>query len=328
MNLRGPAGDAASAKPDHAAARPWKGLDTSQMPVFIGYDQVERMVAALLETAADWHPDAVVGIVRGGLVPAAMAAGILALPLAFVGHDAATGAVIWIGPPPCGRRILLVDDCCSSGSTLHHTRMALCAEGRECLTLVVVHDPDTVRHMPDLSYPMRELFRLPWERGEATPTGRAAKASGTRTEHGAEAPFVGLGLDEALLARIALGLGASHRLPRLPPKRAVLISELPESERTRIAVSLAATPYRRLPLECRPESIAGDKDSVARLKAETATRWGCTHFIECDAEQAIEISAHAPHLIVTWWSAASGRGWTVGAAAQPEAALDRGRPTP
>ncbi len=35
-----------------AAPRPWKGLDTSQMPVFIGYDQVERMVAALLDTAA------------------------------------------------------------------------------------------------------------------------------------------------------------------------------------------------------------------------------------------------------------------------------------
>ena len=50
------------------AARPlaWKGLDTSQMPVFIGYDQVERMVAALTETAAAWQPDAVVGIARGG----------------------------------------------------------------------------------------------------------------------------------------------------------------------------------------------------------------------------------------------------------------------
>ena len=34
----------------HAAApRPWKGLRTDRMPVFIGYDQVERMVAALLE---------------------------------------------------------------------------------------------------------------------------------------------------------------------------------------------------------------------------------------------------------------------------------------
>ena len=303
-----------------ATPRPWKGLDTSQMPVFIGYDQVERMIAALLESAMDWHPDAVVGIARGGVVPAAMAAGILALPLAFVGHDPVTGAVTWIGPPASGRRILLVDDCCSSGNTLRQTRAALCDEGRDCLTLVVVHDPDTVRHMPDLSYPMRALFRLPWERGEATPTGRAAKITGTRDEHGAEAPFVGLGLDETLLARLATEHD-KQMAPRLPPTRAVLISGLPEAERTRIRASLAMTSYRDFPLECRPDSIAADKPSVARLKAETATRWGCTHFIECDAEQAIEISSHAPHLIVTWWSVEAGRGWIIGAAAQSDAAV-------
>ena len=83
----------------------WKGLDTSRMPVFIGYDQVERMVAALLERAAAWAPDAVVGLARGGVVPAAMAAGILALPLSFVGHDKTTDAIDWIGPPATGRRI-------------------------------------------------------------------------------------------------------------------------------------------------------------------------------------------------------------------------------
>lgn len=288
---------------------PWKGLDTSKMPVFIGYDQVERMVAALLETATPWRPDAVVGIARGGVVPAAMAAGILALPLAFVAHDTNTGIVSWVGPPAPGNRILLVDDCCSTGTTLHRARAMLCDEKRDCLTLVVVHDPDVVQHLPDLSYPMRELFRLPWERGEATPTGRAAKRSRTRDEPGAEAPFVALGFDAVPPAK----------LPRLPPGRAVLVSGMPEAERTPLLALLAVTPYRELPLELRPDSVAGDKHSLARFKAEVATRWGCTHFIECDAEQAIEISGHAPHLIVTWWSADRARGWTVGAAAQSPA---------
>jgi hypothetical protein len=299
-----------------ATAQPaWKGLDTSQMPVFLGYDQVERMVAALLETATRWQPDAVVGLARGGIVPAAMAAGILALPLAFVAHDKATGAVTWIGAPAPGRRVLLVDDCCSSGHTLQRARVTLCAEGRECLTLVVVHDPDTIRHLPDLSHPMRALFRLPWERGEATPTGRAAKASGRNLDHRAEAPFVGLGMDETMLATLNTGL------PRLPSERAVLISGLPVSARGRISAALAASPYRRLPLECRPDATAGDSMSVARFKAEAATRWGCTHFVEADADQAIVIAGHAPHLIVTWWSIAAGRGWTIGAAAQPRTAL-------
>ncbi len=314
--------------PSDVGIRPaWKGLDTSRMPVFIGYDQVERMVAALLETAAAWRPDEVVGIARGGLVPAMMAAGILALPLSFVRHDRDTGEVTWIGPPAGGSRLLVVDDCCSSGNTLHSARAKLRGEGRECLTLVVVHDPDTIRHMPDLSHPMRELFRLPWERGEATPTGRAAKASGATTDHRAEAPFVGLALNNALLAKLAAGSrdlasdpGVRDGLPRMPPGRGVLISELPEFQRVRIAAVLAGTPYRHFPLECEIEPIPGDKHSAARRKAEIATRWGCTHFVECDAEQAIAIAGHAPHLIVTWWSIERVQGWTVAAAAQPDTA--------
>jgi hypoxanthine phosphoribosyltransferase len=293
----------------------WKGLDTSVMPVFLGYDQVERMIAALLDAAAAWQPDEVVGLARGGLVPASMAAGILALPLSFLGHHKTAGTVSWIGRPASGRRILLVDDCCSSGDTLHLARTTLLSEGRECLTLVVVHDPDTIRHKPDLSHPMRALFRLPWERGEATPTGRAAKASGANLDPSVEAPFVALGLDETLLAKMATG----QAIPRFSLARTVLISGLPVSEHVRISAALSPTPYGHLPLEFRQDTTDGDNNAVARFKAEAATRWGCTHFIDCDAEQAIEISAHAPHLIVTWWSAEAARGWTIGAAAQPAA---------
>ena len=292
------------------------------MPVFLGYDQVERLIAALLDAASAWHPDAVVGIARGGLVPAAMAAGILALPLSMISHDATTGAVSWIGPPASGRRILLVDDCCSSGTTLQQTRIALTDAGHDCLTLVIVHDPDTARFVPDLSHPMRALFRLPWERGEATPTGRAAKLLRTRNDLAAEAPFVAVGLDEALLAGIAQGQAAGqtggHAAVRFPPSRAVLISGIAEAERGRIAGQLAATPYQGLALECRPETTAPQPAAIAHFKAETATRWGCTHFVECDAQQAIQIAALAQHLIVLWWPADADRGWVVGAAAQPE----------
>jgi hypothetical protein len=238
-----------------------------------------------------------------------MAAGILALPLAFLAHDTTTGAVTWIGPPARGSRILLVDDCCSSGTTLQRARAAICAEGRQCLTLVVVHDPDVVQHVPDLSFPMRDLFRLPWERGEATPTGRAAKASGIRSEQNAEAPFFGLGLDDALLTCIS----AKRPLPPLPADRGVIINTLAGTERERIVTLLKQTRYRDLPLECRP---VAENRPRSLWKAEAATRWGCTHFIECDAAQAIEISGHAPHLIVSWWSFDAERSWIVGAAAE------------
>src|SRR5262245_2890316 len=121
--------------------RDWKGLETGRMPVFFGYDQTERMIAALLDRAARWQPDVVAGIARGGLVPASMAAGILALPLSMIGFQRASGAVEWIGEPAVGARILLVDDGCSTGGTMQSVRAALLQEGRACLTLAVVHDP-------------------------------------------------------------------------------------------------------------------------------------------------------------------------------------------
>ena len=59
-------------------------------------------------------------------------------------------------------------------------------------------------------------------------------------------------------------------------------------------------------------------DAVARYKAETATRWGCTHFIESEPELAIRIAAIARHLVVSWWSAAETQAWIIGAAGPPE----------
>ena len=299
--------------PGERTTATWKGLDTARTPVFLGYNQIERMVAAHMDRAAAWQPDEVVAIVRGGLVPASMAAGLLALPLSFLRHDPATGAIAWAGPPAAGRRILLVDDCCSSGVTLHRARLAIEAEGRSCLTLTVVHDPDTIQHAPDLSHPMRDLFRLPWERGEATPTGRAAKAAGTHTDPSVEAPFHGLALDDRLLADIRARGAASEDVPGFPSTRAVLIGAFPESERSRIESGLAATRYAGVPLLC---GVDGAGETLARAKARAATRFGCTHFVDADPAQAIAVAGFAAHLVVGWWSREAARLWIVGAAAE------------
>jgi hypothetical protein len=61
------------------------------MPVFLGDDQTERMIAALLDRAAAWQPRAVVSIARGGLEPPCMAAGLPALPLVMIGLERTTG---------------------------------------------------------------------------------------------------------------------------------------------------------------------------------------------------------------------------------------------
>ncbi len=311
----------------------WKGLETGQMPVFLGYDQTERMIAALLDRAAQWQPDVVAGIARGGVVPATMAAGLLALPLAMISFDRAREATEWLGKPPAGQRVLLVDDGCSTGRTMAAVRAAVLAERRDCLTLAVVHDPEVTSYVPDLSHPMRALWRFPWERGEATPAGRTLRATGAGPDRATELAFYGLDLDGVFLpdvpdaiyqADIVAAVAERHglepfgTLPYFSPDRAVVITGRPEEDRERTQAWLTRWGHGGLPLECRPTDLPHTPGTVARYKAEAATRWGCTHFVESDAEQALRIAAHAPHLVVSWWSASDARAWFIGVAAQPE----------
>ncbi len=308
---------------------PWKGLATDRMPVFIGYDQAERMISTLLGPVEAWGPDAVVGIVRGGLVPATVVSCGLALPMFMAGYDRAADAVAWIGPLPGERRLLLVDDCCATGQTMMAVRRAVLDSGYECATLTIVHDPDTTCYVPDFSHPMRDLFRFPWERGEATPAARSRRTGGTPAERAFEKPFFGLDLDGVFLPDIPRSHydqdleDALHRrhlldpfpaLPHFAADRAVVITGRPETDRSVTAAWLAWHGYGAIPLECRPAEVPADIASVSRYKAETASRWGCTHFVESEAEQAVRIAALAPHLVVSWWSAEEIRGWTIGAA--------------
>jgi hypoxanthine phosphoribosyltransferase len=315
--------------------RPWKGLDTDRLPVFISYDQAERLVASLLDRVSLWAPDAVAGIARGGLVPATMASSMLGLPLFMLGWDRGTGITRWIGPPPSdATRILLIDDACSTGATMASVRAALLAWGHACATLTVVHDPETTRYIPDFSHPMRQLFRFPWERGETTPEARARRRIGAPPERSTERPFVGLDLDGVFLpdiprahydADLAAALGQRHGLepfavlPPFSPARAVVITGRPEIDRPHTEAWLARWGFHALKLECRPNEVSADLASVAYYKAMAATRWGCTHFIESEPEQAIRIAAIALHLVVIWWSAAETRAWVIGAASPPEA---------
>jgi hypothetical protein len=254
----------------------------------------------------------------------------LALPLAIVGWQCRGDPIVWISPPPDARRVLLVDDCCATGTTMRAARAMLRAHDISSLSMTITHDPETTGFIPDLSHPMRELFRFPWERGEATPAARRMRAAGAPADRAYEQAFIGLDLDgvflpdvpkhdyeqdlaEALRCRHALAPFA--RLPRFDAGRAVVITGRPDCDRDQTLAWLARHGHAGLPLEHRPADVADDPDSVARYKAHAATRWGCTHFVESDPEQAIRIAALAPHLLVSWWRAEEARGWLLGASA-------------
>ena len=176
---------------------------------------------------------------------------------------------------------------------------------------------------------MRELFRFPWERGEATPAARALRETGAPAHRSIGAPFIGLDLDGVFLpdvprahydADLADALRRRHALEPfavLPPFSAGPRGRdhRPPGDRSHADRGVAGA--LRLPglkLECRPDGGRGDVASVASTRRRTATRWGCTHFVESEPEQAIRIAAIAPHLLVSWWSADETRAWMIGAA--------------
>src|SRR4051812_14856514 len=227
-------------------APPWKGLETGRMPNFLSYGQVERMVGSLLDDVTAWQPDAVVAIVRGGLVPGTMVACTLSLPLHMISCERMSATAGWVGSPPDAKRLLIVDDCCATGRTMLTVESALRRQGYGCTTLTVVHDPETTGYIPDFSHPMTELFRFPWERGEATPASRRLRALGASADPSAERPFYGLDLDGVFLpdierreyvADLAGALQRRHGLkrfdvlPAFPRERAIVITGRPEDDR-------------------------------------------------------------------------------------------------
>lgn len=308
---------------------PWKGLETTRTPLFLDYAQIDRMVQALLPAAAEWQADMVVGIARGGIVPATMAATGLCLPLALLSFDRVTQAIHWIGTSPAAPRILLVDDCASTGATLGNVRASLLAEQRQVLTLTVAHDPEVSAYSPDLSHPLTHLWRFPWERGETTPRARQRREAGAPRQLDDEQSYFGVDLDGIFLADLPSAdysadlqatLAARDQLQRfavLPtfvPERATIITGRPESDRARTQAWLHRHGFGDIPLEMRPADCPDHIEAVIAYKAAIATKLGCTHYIESDARQAIGIAAAAAQLFVIWWDAHTQAGHLVGAA--------------
>jgi hypothetical protein len=125
-------------------------------------------------------------------------------------------------------------------------------------------------------------------------------------------------LAEATRRRHASGL---HKvLSRWPRERTIAVTRHAEVNRASVQAWLARWGIQDLVLECRPDNMAENIVAIARYKAATATRWGCTHFIESDPEQAIRIAAVAPHLMVAWWPTVELRPWVIGAAASVRSA--------
>lgn len=100
----------------------------------IGYDQFLadiEAVARQLEGEADWRPDYIVGIGRGGLAPGCFLSHRTGIPLLSVDHsskvyDFAEALLVRLaGWTRAGERYLFVDDINDSGKTIAYLRAAI-----------------------------------------------------------------------------------------------------------------------------------------------------------------------------------------------------------
>ncbi|MFI5235458.1 MAG: phosphoribosyltransferase [Gemmatimonadales bacterium] len=124
--------------------------------------------ALALKVAADFDPEVVLGIARAGVIPGVVVASILQRDFASMTvtrRNAGAEPVLVAGPPATikGRRVLLVDETCDTGSTM---KLALdevkALRPKEVRTAVSFK---TGAYLPDYhAFNTESFIILPWDR--------------------------------------------------------------------------------------------------------------------------------------------------------------------
>jgi hypoxanthine phosphoribosyltransferase len=124
--------------------------------------------ALALRVAREYQPEIVLGIAKAGVIPGVVVASILQCEftsMAVTRRDEDESPVLISGPPPTirGRRILVVDETCESGSTLrlalNEIRAMQPAEVRSAVSF------KTGEYTPDFhAFETDNFIILPWDR--------------------------------------------------------------------------------------------------------------------------------------------------------------------
>jgi uncharacterized protein len=124
--------------------------------------------ALALRVAREYQPEIVLGVAKAGVIPGVVVASILQCEfssMAVTRRGAGTQPVLVSGPPPSirGRRILVVDETCDTGSTmrlaLSEVRALKPAEVRSAVSF------KTGEYTPDFhAFETENFIILPWDR--------------------------------------------------------------------------------------------------------------------------------------------------------------------
>ena len=121
------------------------------------YDQLHEgcVVLASQITAAGEIPDLIIGLVRGGMLPAKILSNLLNIPMVAVHYSSSEGAGDDKNhcneiPELQAKNILIVDDICDTGHTLGEVFKELYVNRKQfCRAAVLYYKEDMGRHHPD-----------------------------------------------------------------------------------------------------------------------------------------------------------------------------------
>ena len=124
--------------------------------------------ALAMHVAREYQPEIVLGIAKAGVIPGVVVASILQCEfssMAVTRREAGAAPVLISGPPPsiAGRRVLVVDETCDTGSTmklaLSEIRALRPAEVRSAVSF------KTGDYTPDFyAFETENFIILPWDR--------------------------------------------------------------------------------------------------------------------------------------------------------------------
>jgi hypoxanthine phosphoribosyltransferase len=129
---------------------------------------------AIVAAVAGWHPEIILPVGRGGFYPGTLIAHILQVELFPIRLSRREHDVVrydrprWLIDPPAdleGRRVLVVDEICSSGETIRLIRERVSALGAKDIRSAVLYAHSWGEDFPDyIGLVTDELVLNPWDR--------------------------------------------------------------------------------------------------------------------------------------------------------------------
>ena len=314
---------------------------------FADYNWIERQFDNNREALRALGITDVVGVSRGGIYPATLAAFALDLPgIHLLNYDRSSNAVEWQGYRGLSKDsvVLLCEDVAGEGQTFKHCIEFIREKTQHLHTLTIYHSTGSAVK-PDFGYDAGDVSCIfPWERYFINPQARLEwkefrKQSKPDTEYfkyGSDMDGVFLpdiddslyqtDLPRALRERSKLKPYDAALFPDIPLAETTIISGRPTGDQTTTEVWLKehAIDVQEVVLrnEREIDFLPGDDhytkaEKAAISKSQSILRLGITHYYESDPLQSILIANKVPMVRVCWWNnALMVRKWITATSAQ------------